>query len=99
MLHVLWLSADVYASAMAVPVLAMILLAHHPPHRLHLAGQWAMAGGGLVVLLGRVIHSLPWPYSQYWPQWPWGTFIGIAVSGSLFAMVYWVGSAINNNPK
>jgi Na+/proline symporter len=91
--HVLWLSADVYASAMAIPVIAMVLF---PPDLNDLlaqkafkkAGQWAMVGGALVVLVGRVLMALPSPYNHYWPEWPWGTLVGIATSSALFLMAY-----------
>ncbi|MDH4379320.1 MAG: sodium:solute symporter family protein [Vampirovibrionales bacterium] len=91
--HVLWLSADVYASAMAIPVVAMVVFPPNPhdiraQQAFKKAGQWAMAGGASVVLVGRLITALPSPVNHYWPVWPWGTLIGIAVSVSLFAMVY-----------
>jgi len=90
--HVLWLSADVYASAMAIPVIAMVVFPPDPKDLLaqqafKKAGQWAMVGGASVVLAGRVLMALPSPFNHYWPEWPWGTLIGIATSTLLFGIV------------
>jgi SSS family solute:Na+ symporter len=83
LIQVLWMSADIYASAMFIPVIG--LLYHPQPPKL--AGILAMALGLVGIVLGQGVHAgwLPW-LSPYWPAWPFSTLVGVSLSAVGFGI-------------
>jgi Na+/proline symporter len=79
-IHVLWMSADVYASAMFVPVVGILFCKNPKP----LSGVLAMSLGLTFVLLSMAFqynwldlaNSLPFE----WPKAPYSTLIGVSLS-------------------
>ncbi|MGE0199918.1 MAG: sodium:solute symporter [Candidatus Melainabacteria bacterium] len=75
---VLWLSADVFASAMFIPVMGLLFWPN--PHRL--SGLLAMLFGFGVVVVGGLVQygglAMPWPVA------PYSTLVGIGLSAAGF---------------
>ncbi|MEB3286495.1 MAG: sodium:solute symporter family protein [Vampirovibrionales bacterium] len=89
-IHVLWMSADVFASAMVVPVMGILFFAQ--PKRL--SGVLAMVFG-----LGFSILSMAFQYHWFaldsllpflWPQAPYSTLVGVSVSLLGFTLGQWL---------
>lgn len=76
-IRILWISADIYASAMFVPIVGILFLKHPP----RWGGILAMGGGVAVVAFNALIQygiiATPW---AWWPQWPYSTLVGVAAS-------------------
>jgi solute:Na+ symporter, SSS family len=85
---VLWLSADIMACTMVVPVFAILFTAR--PHR-H-AGQWAMLSGLACVTITAVkqLTSLPLPF---WPDAPYSTLIGLVLTGLVYSSITYAPAA------
>ena len=81
-IRILWVSADIYASTMFFPIMA-ILHMKHPGRR---SGVWAMASGGVGVLISMAVQNqfLAIP----WPDWPYSTLLSVGMSGLGFALGY-----------
>ena len=75
-IKVLWLSADVYASTMLVPVLAILFTPK--PHKQ--AGQWAMWVGFFCILLTTLKQYTPLPLG-FLPDWPFSTLYSMTFAG------------------
>jgi len=80
LIQVLWLSADIYACTMLVPVVSVLF--HKTPHRL--GGQLAMLGGGLFVGMTTLAQYTSLPL-DWWPAWPFSTVYGMMWSLALYA--------------
>jgi hypothetical protein len=81
LMGVLWLSADVYACTMLVPIIALLFA--KTPHRL--GGQWAMLFGGAVAF-GTILtqyHFVTW---AWWIPSPYATLVGIGMSALGYAL-------------
>ncbi|MEB3207094.1 MAG: sodium:solute symporter family protein [Vampirovibrionales bacterium] len=83
-ISVLWISADIYACAMFVPVVAMLYASKRfqPSAK---AGLWAMLTGSAWVLITSLIHmgvvaEIPWPEAPYSTLW------GVFLSSLAFAV-------------
>ncbi len=81
-IKVLWLSADIYACTMLIPVLAIFF--HARPHRL--AGQWAMWIGGFCVALTTLKQYTTLPLHAL-PDWPFSTLYGILLAGFTYLII------------
>lgn len=85
LIHILWISADIYACGMFFPVIGMLYLKN--------PGQWsgvlAMTFGFAAVLFSTLVQNNLLPNAIGWPGWPYSTLIGIAFSGLGFAVGYW----------
>jgi SSS family solute:Na+ symporter len=81
---VLWISADIYACAMFVPVVAMLYASERfqPTPQ---SGLWAMMTGSVWVLLSSLIHMGVLPTTIPWPQAPYSTLWGVGLSLIAFA--------------
>jgi SSS family solute:Na+ symporter len=84
-IKVLWLSADIYASVMLIPVLAILLTKN--PHKK--AGQAAMTAGAFCVLLTMLkqytsITCLP---LNLLPEWPFSTLYSITLAALTYGLV------------
>ena len=93
-LHILWLSADIYASTMAIPILGLLFLRH--PSRL--AGLLAIVGGGGVTLVTALTEYAGLPIPG-WPVWPYSTLLGLTVSALGFGLGTWWGSVRNHDAR
>ena len=83
LIETLWLSADIYASAMFVPIIGLLYLKEPP----RLAGILAMAFGLVGIVLGHGAHSGWLPFlTSLWPAWPFSTIVGIIMSTSGFGV-------------
>lgn len=81
LMGVLWLSADVYACTMLVPIIGLLFA--KTPNRL--GGQWAMLFGGAVAF-GTILtqyHFVTWPW---WIPSPYATLVGIGLSALGYAL-------------
>ncbi len=87
-IEVLWISADVYASAMFVPMIALLYLKH--PAKL--GGNMAMGFGLAVVIFSKLIHYhiITAPVFAQWPQAPYSTLLGVGTS----VIAFLIGTAI-----
>lgn len=83
-IHVLWLSADVYACSMFWPIIGLLFdrEASLNPRR----GLWAMVAGGSVAGLTAGVQYGVLPWSAWYPQGGWATLMGVALSG----LAYWL---------
>lgn len=92
----LWISADIYASTVLVPILTMFYL----PRVSRLSGVTAM-GFGLVPplanFLGQTLHWIALP--EWWPVWPYTTLLGIGASALGFAIGHWLPGPLAVPPK
>lgn len=83
---ILWISADIYASCMFVPVVGMLYLKQ--------PGRWsgilAMAFGGISVLVSTLIQYKLLPNAIHWPGYPYSTLLSVGLSGIGFAIGYWL---------
>lgn len=81
-IHILWMSADVYASAMFFPIIGILFF--KSPCRL--SGILAMSFGLMTVLFSTAIqyHWISVPFA--WPQAPYSTLLGVAMSGLGFGL-------------
>lgn len=81
-LTVMWLSADLYATVMLVPLVAMLFL----PTPSYRGGLAAMAAGGLVTLMLRMLPiagiALPTILG-----WPWATWWGVGAGLLAYSVV------------
>jgi len=83
-IQILWISADIYASCMFIPVIGMLYIQQPPRH----CGAWAMLGGGIGVLCSSLHQLGILPVS--WPSWPYSTLIGVGLSTIGFVTAfYW----------
>lgn len=93
-IHVLWLSADIYACAMFWPIMGLLFdrrLATDATSNnsgvFSRSGRWAMVTGSCLALTTALVQygwvTLPFPY----PPNPYSTLLGVALSG----LAYWVG--------
>lgn len=87
-LHILWLSADFYASVVALPVVVLLCQPNHqlPSKAVARAGRWAMGVGATVTVVLRVL-PLAWP-SLALPTWPWSTLWAVLASTLTFVGVW-----------
>ncbi len=83
-LHVLWISADIYASTLFVPIIGLLYLKN--------PGRWsgilAMSFGGVMVVLSALNQYEILQMPNFWPQSPYSTLAGVAMSGLGFAIGY-----------
>jgi tetraacyldisaccharide 4'-kinase len=85
LIGVLWLSADVYACTMVVPIIGLLFA--KTPNRL--GGQLAMALGGSIAL-GTILnqyHAVNW---SWWPPSPYATLVGIGASAFGYLLGGWI---------
>lgn len=88
-IQILWISADIYASAMFFPIVGILFLGN--------PGRWsgilAMSFGGSSVIFSALVqHNLvEVPFA--WPGWPYSTLIGVTLSGIGFGLGYWLSRA------
>lgn len=82
LIHILWISADIYASGMFFPVVGMLYLKQ--PRRL--SGILAMSFGMTAVIIGAFIQNGLLPNVIGWPVWPYSTLISMGLSGFGFAL-------------
>jgi Na+/proline symporter len=82
-IKVLWLSADIYASTMLVPVLAILFSKH--PHKQ--AGQWAMLVGFFCILLTTLKQYTALPLG-FLPDYPFSTLYSMALAGVTYLGVW-----------
>ncbi len=83
-LHVLWISADIYASTMFVPIIGLLYLKH--PGRW--SGLLAMVFGGVMVILSALNQYEILQMPSFWPESPYSTLAGVAMSALGFAIGY-----------
>ncbi len=83
-LHVLWISADIYASTMFVPIIALLYLKN--PRRL--SGVLAMTFGGFMTVLSALNQYEILQMPSFWPESPYSTLAGVAMSAVGFAIGY-----------
>ena len=92
LIGVLWLSADVYACTMLVPIIGLLFA--KTPNRL--GGQLAMALGGSVAF-GTILnqyHAVNW---SWWTPSPYATLVGIGASAFGYLLGGWIHAL--NTPK
>jgi tetraacyldisaccharide 4'-kinase len=85
LIGVLWLSADVYACTMVVPIIGLLFT--KTPNRL--GGQLAMALGGSVAF-GTILnqyHAVNW---SWWTPSPYATLVGIGASAFGYLLGGWI---------
>ncbi|MEB3246010.1 MAG: sodium:solute symporter family protein [Vampirovibrionales bacterium] len=76
-INALWISADIYACAMFVPVVALLYSnARFTPTAS--AGVWAMATGLGWITLNTLMQSRHW--LPHWPEAPYSTLYGVSLS-------------------
>lgn len=85
-IRILWVSADIYASTMFFPIIGVLFIKQ--PGRW--SGLLAMLFGGVGMLLGILTqnHLVALPFD--WPGWPYSTLLSVFLSGSGFALGYWL---------
>ncbi|MDX2085799.1 MAG: sodium:solute symporter family protein [Candidatus Melainabacteria bacterium] len=82
---VLWMSADIYASVMFIPVVGLL----YAPKLGRLSGVLAMAFGGVSIglnVLRRTGLDQGWLNALGWPDAPYATLIGVGLSAIGFAL-------------
>ncbi len=84
LIHILWISADIYASGMFFPVVGMLYLKNPPKW----SGVLAMGFGISAVILSALTQNGILPNVLGLPGWPYSTLIGIGLSGLGFALGY-----------
>lgn len=86
LIHILWISADIYACGMFFPVVGMLYLKN--------PGKWsgvlAMSFGITSVVFSALIQNSVIPNWFHLPGWPYSTLIGIGLSGLGFALGYFL---------
>jgi SSS family solute:Na+ symporter len=84
LIKTLWLSADIYACTLFVPIVAL-LYAQRPQRQ---AGQAAMVVGGLWALCSALVQNdLAPALAPFWPPWPHSTVWGLGLSTLVYAGV------------
>ncbi len=75
-IQILWISGDIYASTMFIPVMAIFYAPNHGCW----AGIWAMGLGAIPVILNFMgdFHLVHLP--EWWPKWPFTTLLGVGLS-------------------
>lgn len=86
LIKILWISADIYASSMFIPVVGMLYIKN--PGRL--SGVLGMVFGGTIVLLSALFQNHLLPNPLHWPNWPYSTLLGVGCSGLGFGVGYWL---------
>lgn len=75
-IRILWVSADIYASSMFVPIVGLLYLRR--------PGRWsgilAMGLGGLTATLGALFQYGVLPNTLNWPGYPYSTLLGVGMS-------------------
>lgn len=84
LIKILWISADIYASCMFIPVVGMLYLKQ--PGRL--SGVLGMSFGGIIVLFSAIFQNNLLPNIVYWPSWPYSTLLGVGCSAVGFLLGY-----------
>jgi SSS family solute:Na+ symporter len=84
-IQILWISADIYASCMFVPVVGMLYL----PKPGKWSGILAMLSGGVSVLISALIQNHILPNPIHWPGWPYSTLLSVTFSAVGFGVGYW----------
>ncbi len=88
-IQILWISADIYASTMFIPIIGLFYIRG--------AGRWAgilsMCFGAIPVILNffKDFHLMTLP--QWWPVWPFTTLLGIGLSLIGFGIGYYFSRA------
>lgn len=85
-IRILWISADIYASTMFVPVVGLLYI--RQPGRW--SGVLAMLFGGLTVLVSALNQYGLIEMPGFWPQWPYSTVVGVGMSAIGFGLGYWL---------
>ncbi|MBY0450374.1 MAG: sodium:solute symporter family protein [Cyanobacteria bacterium] len=81
-IRILWISADIYASCMFVPIVGLLWQEKSSCDSGRNSGLWAMGLGAVAVLLS-ASQQYHWVSSMeflYWPQWPYSTLLGVGMS-------------------
>ncbi|MBK8189418.1 MAG: sodium:solute symporter family protein [Vampirovibrionales bacterium] len=92
-IQILWISADIYASAMFVPIVGILYLKHPP----RLAGLLAMGAGGAMMALNALSQYGLIAMPAQWPGWPYATLLGVGASLTGFA-IGWAWTALKKPP-
>lgn len=76
LIQILWISADIYASTMFIPVMGLF----YSPNSGRLAGIYAILFGSIPVILNflKDLHLIGLP--DWYPKWPFTTLMGIGLS-------------------
>lgn len=90
-IQILWISADIYAASMFVPVVAYLYqddLSRWFGRAIPTAsGQWAVVTGLLVSVVTFAGQFDGVTLTAFWPAWPWTTLLGIGLSATVFLLV------------
>jgi SSS family solute:Na+ symporter len=86
LIRILWISADIYACSMFFPVIGMLYLKQTN----RLSGILAMSLGSASVILSAIFQNNLAPNLIHWPDWPYSTLLGTALSGIGYAAGYWL---------
>lgn len=93
-LHVLWLSADLYATVMLIPMVMVLASYAKQSSPSRWGGLAAMGSGFFVTVLLRLLPWLGAPLSEQW-VFPWATWWGIGAA----MVAYWVGAILEGRLK
>lgn len=88
-IEVLWISADVYASTIFIPVVMMFLWPKARP----LSGILAIGFGLVPVLIGFASSMFELTMPSWWPGWPYTTLLGVSFS----ALGFFLGSRLGES--
>lgn len=83
-IKVLWMSADIYASAMFFPIVGLLYLKNPPKW----SGVLAMGFGLTMVIISTLVHHNLITLPFYWPPSPYSTLLGVLLSGVGFGLGY-----------
>ena len=88
-IRILWISADIYASCMFVPIVGLLWQKNSTHNSGRNSGLWAMGLGAVAVVLSasQQYHWLGVTELLYWPQWPYSTLLGVAMSALGYFLV------------
>lgn len=90
-IRILWISADIYAACMLIPVLGFLYAREFKAltGRLipSMAGELAILSGLMMVSISFVGQFQPDILPGFWPQWPWTTLMGVGISGLVYGVV------------
>lgn len=86
LIRILWISADIYACSMFFPVVGILYLKN--PGRL--SGILGMSLGSAAVIISALVQNGIMPNWLHWPDWPYSTLLGTALSGLGYAIGYWI---------
>jgi SSS family solute:Na+ symporter len=95
LIHILWISADIYASGMFFPVVGMLYLKN--PSRW--SGILAMSFGITAVTVGALIQNGILPNVIGWPIWPYSTLISLGLSGFGFVLGHFLPRQQSKTPQ